>query len=170
MSEINAEVKCNCSGSKEKELLCLIDDLKDIPGSLITILHRAQGIYGYLPRDVLYVISKGLNIPISEVMGVVTFYSFFSTEPKGKHNVMICMGTACYVRGAERVLEAFKKELDIDVGGTTDDMMFSLCSARCFGACGLAPAVDVNGFVHREVKDDTVPEIIARYKEKEVSG
>jgi NADH:ubiquinone oxidoreductase subunit E len=172
MSDIGAAPGCSCSGGiqKKEELMNVINDFADVPGALINVLHRAQGMYGYLPKDVLYEVSKGLDVPISEIMGVVTFYSFFSTVPKGKYNVMICMGTACYVKGAERVLEAFKKELDIDVGDTTGDKLFSLCSARCFGACGLAPAVDINGVVHRQVTDEKVPEIIAYYRDKESRG
>jgi NADH:ubiquinone oxidoreductase subunit E len=175
MGDINAACECNCEGGVEKReaLLNLIDDSKKMPGSLINVMHKAQGMYGYLPKEVLYDISNGMKIPISEIMGVVTFYSFFSTVPKGKYNIMICMGTACYVRGAERVLQSFKEELDIDVGGTTDDKLFSLCTARCFGACGLAPAVDINGVIHRQVTVEKVPEIIAHYTYKgseEVSG
>ena len=168
MGEINTTCECNCEGGVERReaLLNLINESKEIQGSLINVMHKAQGMYGYLPREVLYDISKGMKIPISEIMGVVTFYSFFSTTPKGKYNVMICMGTACYVRGADRVLQSFKEELEIDVGDTTDDKLFSLCTARCFGACGLAPAVDVNGVVHRQVTADTVPEIIENYRDK----
>ncbi len=174
MHEINAasECCCGCSGGDEKheDLLKVINESKDIPGSLIAVLHRAQGMYGYLPKDVLYLISNGLKIPISEVMGIVTFYSFFATEPKGKYEVMVCMGTACYVRGAAAVLNAFKDELGIEVGSTSADGLFSLTASRCIGACGLAPVVSVNGEIHREVADDDVVGIIAEYTEKENQG
>ncbi len=159
---------CGCTGddSLKEELKEMIQASVDIPGSLISVLHKAQGMYGYLPKDVLYDISRGLNIPISEVMGIVTFYSFFSTEPKGRYEVMVCMGTACYVKGSEGVLNAFKSTLDIDVGGTTTDSLFSLTASRCIGACGLAPVVSVAGEIHREVAVGDVPDIIAQYKGK----
>jgi len=172
MSDTCATSTCNCAGGipKKDELLAIINEFADVPGALITVLHRAQKMYGYLPQDILYVISKGLKIPISEVMGIVTFYSFFSTEPKGKYDIMVCMGTACYVRGAERVLEKFEEDLTVKVGGTTDDMIFSLTHSRCIGACGLAPVVSVNGEIHREVTVDDVPGIITEYKEREVQN
>jgi len=162
-------VACGCKGGYEKraDLLKLIDDHKDIPGALIAVLHEAQKMFGYLPKEVIYDISKGLRIPVSEVMGIITFYSLFSTEPKGKYDVMVCMGTACYVKGAERVLESFKEELNIGVGGTTDDMLFSLSPSRCIGACGLAPVVSISGKIHREVNAKQVPGIVAEYKKKE---
>jgi NADH:ubiquinone oxidoreductase subunit E len=159
---------CGCSSDipNKEELISVIDELKDIPGALITVLHRAQGMYGYLPKEVLYEISGGLKVPISEVMGIVTFYSFFSTVPKGKYDIMVCMGTACYVRGAERVLDKFADDLGVEMGGTTDDKLFSLTHSRCIGACGLAPVVSVNGEIHREVTVDDVPGIITEYRER----
>ncbi|MFH0926335.1 MAG: NAD(P)H-dependent oxidoreductase subunit E [bacterium] len=165
---MNDSITCNCQGNKGQEtILNLVNEYKEIPGSLITILSKAQHIYGYLPKETLYTVSSGLNIPISEIMGVVTFYSFFSTTPKGKYNIMVCIGTACYVKGAEDVLDTFKKELDLEVGKTTTDKMFSLCSARCFGACGLAPAININGNVHRQVTPEKVTDIISYYRNKE---
>jgi len=157
---------CSCCNSipMMDELHKLIEGHKEIPGSLITILHSAQGMYGYLPKEALYEISKGLKIPISEVMGIVTFYSFFSTVPKGKYSVMVCMGTACYVKGAERLVEEFEKNLNMKMGDTSEDRFFSLIQSRCIGACGLAPVVSVNGEIHREVKAEDVPNIIAEYK------
>lgn len=162
-------VACGCKGGYEKraDLLKLIDDHKDIPGALIAVLHDAQIMFGYLPKEVIYDISKGLKIPISEVMGIITFYSLFSTEPKGKYDISVCMGTACYVKGAERVLESFKEQLGIEVGGTTDDMLFSLSPSRCIGACGLAPVVGISGKIHREVTAKQVPAIVAEYRKKE---
>lgn len=110
-------------------------------GELINILHKAQGLIGYLPREVQEVIARQLDIPVSKVYGVVTFYSFFSMTPKGEHPISVCMGTACYVRGAEKVLDEFKRILKVNVGETTPDGKFSLTSLRCVGACGLAPVV-----------------------------
>jgi NADP-reducing hydrogenase subunit HndA len=108
---------------------------------LINVLHKCQEHFGYLPAEVQEVVAEGLGVPVAKIYGVVTFYSFFSMTPKGKHPVSICMGTACYVRGAEKVLEEFKKGLGIQVGQTTKDGKFSLSSLRCVGACGLAPVV-----------------------------
>ncbi len=114
------------------------------PGELINILHKAQQLFGYLPTEVQKIIAKELNIPVSKVYGVVTFYSFFTTAPKGEHPISVCMGTACYVRGAEKVLDEFKRILNINVGETTADGKYSLSSLRCVGACGLArPSCDV---------------------------
>ncbi|MCK9168169.1 MAG: NAD(P)H-dependent oxidoreductase subunit E, partial [Bacteroidales bacterium] len=111
------------------------------PGELINVLHKAQEIFGYLPSEVQEVISSKLNVPVAKVYGVVTFYSFFTMTPKGRFPISICTGTACYVRGAEKVLDEFKKELKIEVGQTTADGKFSLSCLRCVGACGLAPVV-----------------------------
>ncbi len=134
-------------------------------GSLIPTLQYAQELFGYLPEFVLKRISTALEIPYSEVAGVVTFYSFFSTVPRGEHIVRVCLGTACYVRGGNEVLAAFRAELGIDVGGTTEDRQFSLEIGRCFGACGLAPVVMVDDDVHQRVKPSSVREILAQYQE-----
>ncbi len=138
---------------------------KDKAGALIPVLQLAQGIFGYLPQDVLKHISLKMNKPYSEVAGVVSFYSFFTTIPRGKNLVRVCMGTACYVRGGSRVLEAMKQKLGIDVGETTKDRMFSLEIARCFGACGLAPVITVNDEVHHRVKANRIEDILGRYRE-----
>ena len=111
------------------------------PQELINVLHTCQEHFGYLPAEVQEVVSDGLNMPVAKIYGVVTFYSFFTMTPKGKHPISICLGTACYVRGAEKVLDEFKKELGIQVGESTKDNKFSLSSLRCVGACGLAPVV-----------------------------
>lgn len=136
------------------------------PGPLIPVLQRAQEIFGYLPTNALKHISFRLNIPYSEVAGVVTFYSFFSTVPRGKHLVRVCLGTACYVRGGKEVLAAVQKELGIEVGSTTEDRLFSLEVGRCFGACGLAPVVIVDDDVHQRVKPSRVRDIFEAYKEE----
>lgn len=141
----------------------VIEQYKPKPGALIPVLQIAQGLLGYLPEWALKQISLGLEKSYSEVAGVVGFYSFFSRMPRGKHLIRVCLGTACYVRGSKQVLEAFKKELGIDVGQTTADRKFSLEVARCFGACGLAPAVMIDDVVHQRVKPARVPEIIRSY-------
>lgn len=134
-------------------------------GELINVLHQVQNKLGYLPAEVQEVIAKELNVSLAKVYGVVTFYSFFTMKPQGEHPISICMGTACYVRGAEQVLGEFKRQLKIEVGQTTADGKFSLSSLRCVGACGLAPVVMVGERVFGRVSPQQVNKIIAEYKE-----
>lgn len=168
MSEVN---QCQCNNNiSEDELLLQLDevltDYIDQPGSLIPAMQVAQTMFGYLPESALKKISKTLNKPYSEVAGVVSFYSFFSTVPRGKYLIRVCLGTACYVRGGKDVLSALKDELDIDIGQTTEDRMFSLDVGRCFGACGLAPVIMINDDVHQRVKPAKVYEILNEYKKQ----
>ena len=144
----------------------VIAESKDKPGSLIPLLQLTQKMYGYLPQAALKKISQELQIPMSEVAGVVGFYSFFSTKPKGKNVVRVCQGTACYVRGGNEVLSAVKNELKVNVGETTEDRMFSLEVGRCFGACGLAPVIMVNDEVIQRVKPSKITDILKPYKKK----
>jgi NADH:ubiquinone oxidoreductase subunit E len=162
---------CGCCGEvSEEQMLAQLDevlfDYKNVSGALIPVLQIAQGMFGYLPEAALKKISDGLNIPYSEVCGVVGFYSFFSTVPRGKFLVRVCLGTACYVRGGKEVLSALKKELGIDVGQTTEDRVFSLDIGRCFGACGLAPVIMVNDDVHQRVKITALADILDSYRNK----
>ena len=140
---------------------------KDIPGALIPILHEAQNLYGYLPQEVLHHIAKGLNMPEAEVYGVATFYSQFSLTKKGKYRINVCLGTACYVKGAQDILDKFKLRLMIDVGECTDDGLFSLEACRCSGACGLAPVVTINGDVYGRMTPEKVDEILDKYESLE---
>ena len=160
-----------CEEASEEELLERLDEVLDrytgSPGGLIPVLQQAQGIFGYLPEVALKRVAKGLGKPYSEVAGVVSFYSFFSTVPRGKHLIRVCLGTACYVRGGLQVLDAIRDKLGIDVGDTTEDRMFSLEVARCFGACGLAPAVSIDDDVHRRVRVSQVGQILSSYSEQE---
>jgi NADP-reducing hydrogenase subunit HndA len=137
---------------------------KNDPQELINVLHKCQEHFGYLPAEVQEVISNELVVPVAKVYGVVTFYSFFTMTPKGKHPISICMGTACYVRGAEKVLDEFKKELGLQVGQTSADGKFSLSSLRCVGACGLAPVVMVGDKTYGRVAPDDVRNIIKEYE------
>jgi NADH-quinone oxidoreductase subunit E/NADP-reducing hydrogenase subunit HndA len=132
---------------------------------LINVLHQVQSKLGYLPAEVQEVIAKELNISVAKVYGVVTFYSFFTMIPMGEHPISICMGTACYVRGAEQVLAEFKRQLSIEVGQSTADNKFSLNCLRCVGACGLAPVVMVGEKVYGRVSPQMVKNIISEYKE-----
>ncbi|NMA85164.1 MAG: NADH-quinone oxidoreductase subunit NuoE [Epulopiscium sp.] len=141
-----------------------IDELASTKGELIAVLHKAQEIFGYLPKEVQQHIAKRLEIPVAKVYGVVSFYSFFTMEPKGEHPISICMGTACYVRGAEKVLDEFKKELNLEVGETSSDGKFSLLSLRCVGACGLAPVVMIGEKVYGRVTPEMVKDILKEYQ------
>jgi NADH:ubiquinone oxidoreductase subunit E len=160
---------CTCGETAgPAELLTRLDEVlaqyRDKPGALIPVLQIAQGIFGYLPEEAVKHIALGLNKSYSEVAGVVGFYSFFTTTPRGKHLVRVCLGTACYVRGGNRVLESIKKRLGIDVGQTTADRQFSLEVARCFGACGLAPVITIDEEVHHRVKANRINDILDRYR------
>ena len=134
-------------------------------GELINILHKTQEEFGYLPAEVQHVIAKELNISEAKVYGVVTFYAFFTMKPKGKHKISVCMGTACYVRGAEKVVDELKKELNINVGDVTPDGKFSLDCLRCVGACGLAPVMLIGDKVYGRIDPKEVKGILERYKE-----
>jgi len=146
------------------QLEIAIDYYDRSPEALIQILHRAQELFGYLRSDVVEFIAKRLKLPTSQVYGVITFYSFFSTVPKGKYTILVCMGTACYVRGAEQVVQAFEKELGIKRGQTTPDGLFSLQCARCLGACGLAPVAMIGEDVHSKLTPKKVKQIIRKYR------
>lgn len=150
-----------------KELENYILTLEDKKSSLIIILHKAQEIFGYIPEEVQEFIAEKIEVPVSKVYGVVSFYNFFSMKPKGKYPISVCTGTACYVRGAEKILEALQKELGLKLGGVTEDGLFSLDSLRCVGACGLAPVMLVGKDVHGKVKPEDVKKIIENYKNLE---
>ena len=149
--------------NKIQELKEVCKSFNNEKGELINVLHKAQGIFGYLPAEVQEVVANELNISVAQVYGVVTFYSFFTMIPKGEHPISICLGTACYVRGSEKVLDEFKKELKIQVGETTPDGKFSISCLRCVGACGLAPVVMVGEKVYGRVSPESVKDIIAEY-------
>ncbi|MGL4799142.1 MAG: NAD(P)H-dependent oxidoreductase subunit E [Cellulosilyticaceae bacterium] len=163
----------SCEGCKNElasemyaELEKFIDELPEKKGALISVLHRAQSIFGYLPKEVQQFVGKKLDIPTAQVYGVVSFYSFFTMEPKGKYPISICLGTACYVRGADKVLDVFKRELGIEVGQTTEDGKFSLDALRCVGACGLAPVVLVGDKVYGRINTaDQVKNILNEYND-----
>ncbi len=148
---------------KFKELDEYVDSLDKTEGSLISILHRAQELFGYLPKEVQLYVSRRLEIPAAKVNGVVTFYSYFTEKPKGEHVINVCMGTACFVRGAEDLLKNIEKRLDIKAGETTSDGKFSIDALRCVGACGLAPVLIVDGKVFGRVKTNEVNKILESY-------
>ena len=133
-------------------------------GEVINVLHQVQGKFGYLPAEVQEVVAHELNIPVSRVYGIVSFYSFFTMEPKGEHPINVCLGTACYVRGSEKVLDEFKRILGIQIGVVTSDGKFSLNVLRCVGACGLAPVVQIGEKVYGHMTVDKVKEVLAEYE------
>jgi NADP-reducing hydrogenase subunit HndA len=155
--------KIKLSEKKLHELKEACKSFNNEKGELINVLHKAQSLFGYLPAEVQEVIARELKVSVAHVYGVVTFYSFFTMTPKGRHPISICLGTACYVRGAEKVLEEFKKELKIQVGETSGDGRFSLSCLRCVGACGLAPVVMVGDKIFGRVSPEGVKDIIAEY-------
>lgn len=133
-------------------------------GALIRVLQQSQERIGYLPPDVLRAISQAMKIPVSEVNGVVSFYNFFTTVPRGKYVLQVCLGTACYVRGGQRILDVLKKEYKLEPGDTTPDGLLSLETVRCLGACALAPVATLNGQVHRRVKPTSIRELVSSCK------
>lgn len=160
---------CSCQDISEADKYAQLDDIlqgyRNVDGALIPVLQMAQAIFGYLPEKALRKIASVLDKPLSEVTGVVTFYSFFNTMPRGRHMIRVCLGTACYVRGGKQVLAALKDELGIDVGETTADRNFSLDVGRCFGACGLAPVIMIDDDVHQRVKVSRLGQILAQYRD-----
>ena len=173
MSQKATESQCTCCcgcGAESEEVLqerirTLAREYRGKEGSLIQVLHMAQTIYGYLPIEVQKIVADELEIPLSQVSGVVTFYSFFSTQPRGKHTIRVCLGTACYVRGGKKIVERLQELLDVKVGDTTADRKFTLEVARCIGACGLAPAMSIDDTVYKQVKPERLEAILAQYEE-----
>ena len=161
--------KCSCGSDEDgllERLVEIITSSKGKPGALIPVLQATQSLFGYIPQEAILKISEILNEPLSKVYGVITFYSFFSLKPRGKYLVRVCMGTACYVQGANELLTALKQQLSIEIGETSADKLFTLDVGRCFGACGLAPIIMVNEDVHQWVKPSDVRKIISTYKSK----
>lgn len=140
-----------------------ISENRTSPGSLIPVLQIAQGLFGHLPDPAIRRICTGLNKSYSEVAGVIGFYSFFSTRPRGRHTIRVCLGTACYVRGGKRVLETFRQVLGVDVGETTPNRQYTLEVARCLGACGIAPACMIGDDIHQSIKPNAIPAILQQY-------
>ncbi|MCY6354967.1 NADH-quinone oxidoreductase subunit NuoE [Clostridium sp. ZS2-4] len=158
----------NIKDEKFKMLDEFIDKVPNNQSSLIEVLHKAQEIFGYLSEEVQSYVAYRLNVPVAKVYGVVTFYSYFTTEPRGKYVINICMGTACFVKGANLILEEFERRLKIKAGETTEDGNFTIEVLRCVGACGLAPVVTVNNKVYGHFKKEDVKKLLESYSDKEV--
>lgn len=160
MSKSTNAVPFNGTAAQEAELLKVIAEKKDDRGALMPILQKAQDIYGYLPIEVQTIISNEMNIPLEKIYGVVTFYSQFSLNPKGKYQISVCLGTACYVKGSGDIYNKLQEKLGIEGGGCTPDGKFSLEACRCIGACGLAPVITVNDEVYGRLTVDDVDDIL----------
>lgn len=158
--------ECGCGGKDEKleKIREVIAKCNGDKSQLIHVLNEVQELYGYVPTYVQKVISEEMDIPMAEIYGVITFYSRFSLEAKGKYNISVCLGTACYVKGSQMVLDKVKEILGIDVGGVTADGKFSIEQTRCVGACGLAPVMTVNNDVYGNVDPSKVKDILAKYE------
>jgi NADH:ubiquinone oxidoreductase subunit E len=152
------------AGRVFKEIQDIISDTEGKSGAVIRVLQQAQGLFGYLPAPVIKTISRDLKIPLSEVYGIISFYHFFSTVPKGKYVIQVCMGTSCYVKGGQRILDALKKDWGLEPGGITADSRFSLETVRCLGCCGLSPVMAIGGDVHRKVKSSQINHILDVYR------
>ncbi len=169
MMEMSMELRCDQAGAPESEqdryalLRQVISQYEAKESNLIQILHMGQAIFGCLPEDVQRFIGQEMDLPLPRVAGVVSFYSYFSTQPKGRHTIQVCLGTACYVRGGKKVMEALRDHLGIDVGETTADRRFSLEVKRCIGACGLAPAVAIDDVVYKRVDPNRLADILGRH-------
>ena len=160
--------ECKCGNGKENsDLKEILEKYEKDKSNLIQILNQVQEKYGYISQDAQKAISEYLEISMAEVYGVITFYSRFTLKPKGKYNIAVCLGTACFVKGSEKVLDKVKEILKIDVGQTTDDGLFSIEATRCVGACGLAPVFTVNEEVYGKATPEMVENVINRIKEEE---
>ena len=156
-----------CSEAEERafeRILDAIDLHRGKEGSLIQVLHQAQEIYGHLPLGVQEFIAREMDVPLAKVSGVVSFYSFFSTVPRGEHTIRVCLGTACYVRGGRKIVEHLQERLDVELGGTTSDGKFTFEIARCIGACGLAPAMLIDKTVYKQVNVNKIEKILEQYR------
>ncbi|EOS53288.1 MULTISPECIES: NADH-quinone oxidoreductase subunit NuoE [Paenibacillus] len=160
------EETCRCAKDEERlqRVEEIINQFRQLPGALIPVLHEIQDMYGYLPEEALQIVSRELGMSMAEIYGVATFYSFFSLEPKGEHIIRVCMGTACYIKGAQGVLDRLSQELNVPVQGTTADGKFTLEATRCLGACGLAPVMTIGEKVHGRLAPNEIPKILKQMR------
>ena len=163
MKKHASSIPFNGTPEQEAQLKAIIEAKKDIPGSLMSIMQDAQGIYGYLPIEVQQMIADGMGVPLEKIYGVATFYAQFALSPKGKYNISVCLGTACYVKGAGDIFNKLSERLGIGADECTPDGKYSLTACRCIGACGLAPVLTVNEDVYGRLTVDDVDDILAKY-------
>lgn len=170
---MNNNTCSKCEQGLNPEKLAALDkfisehpDPVDPQGALIAVLHEAQELFGYLSKDVMDYVAEKLQVPTADVYGVATFYSYFTLAPRGKHLVSVCMGTACYVKGAAAILDTIEEQLGIKTGETTEDGLFTIVETRCIGACGLAPVMTINDDFYGRLTVDQVPEILAKYQKE----
>lgn len=156
---------CPCGNNqKDEKLQNILEIYTQDKDNLIQILNEVQEYYGYIPKEAQIAISEYLSMPMAEIYGVITFYSRFTLKPKGKYNVAVCLGTACFVKGSEKILDRLKEKLGIEVGQTTSDGKFSIEATRCVGACGLAPVFTVNNEVYGRATPEMIDQVIEKYK------
>jgi len=161
-------MSCKCGGKgQDDKILEILSKYEKDKSNLIQILNEVQESYGYIPKHTQLAISEYLSLPMADVYGVITFYSRFTLKPKGKYNVAVCLGTACFVKGSEQILERVKEKLGIDVGETTSDGKFSIEATRCIGACGLAPVFTINDEVYGKATKEIVDKVLDEYMNKE---
>ena len=146
-------------------LIAFVDEWRDKPGNLIMVLHKTQEEYGFIPRAIAIELGRMLDVPLAKIYGVITFYHFFKLEKPGKNQIAVCMGTACYLKGGEDLIQELENLLSVGVNSTSDDGMYSLEAVRCIGCCGLAPVLTVNGDVYGKLGTDELPAVIAKYTE-----
>jgi len=167
IGRFKTEGTCACASLEDPrfaELDTVIEKYEGSPSGLIQVLHRAQKLFGFLPEDVQRYVARRLGLPMSKVFGVSTFYAFFTLEPVGRHRIQVCMGTACYVKGAADLVERLENDLGIQVGRTTPDRRFSLEVARCMGCCGLSPVMMIDGEVYAKLKPADLSGILSKYE------
>jgi NADH-quinone oxidoreductase E subunit len=169
MSQESNNVCCECQKAYA-EIEEVIKENQGNPGALIQVLNLIQTKLGHVPRDLQLKVAESLGVSLADVYGIITFYSFFREKPRGKYVVSVCLGTACYVRGAPEVLNRLEKELGIKAGETTDDGLFTIEEVRCLGACGLAPVMTVNHETYGRVTEDQIPEVLSKYRNAEKSA
>lgn len=169
---LSSDEKCSCCECEEidhrlEKVRTIIKDNKNVKGGLIPVLHDIQELYGYLPEEALKVVSEGLHIPMTEIYGVASFYHYFALEQKGEHVIKVCLGTACYVKGSQTIINRLAQELNVEVGKTTSDKKFTLEATRCLGACGLAPVMTVDEKVYGKVTLEDIRRILDEYSNRE---
>ncbi|MGN0532184.1 MAG: NAD(P)H-dependent oxidoreductase subunit E [Eubacterium sp.] len=155
----------NGTAEQKEQLMAVIEENKNDDSKLISVLQQAQDIYGYLPIEVQEMISEGMDIPLEKIYGVSTFYAQFSLSPKGKYNISVCLGTACYVKGAQTLVDKLQEKLGIGLDECTPDGKFSLTACRCIGACGLGPVMTINDEVYGRLTADDIDDILAKYQD-----